>query len=278
MLELAGPNRRLTIIRAGLNKGTAVGNRVAGRVAVITGSSGGMGEGIARALAAEGAAVVISGRRLDQCERVASEINQRGGKAIFTQADVAREADCVNLIRKAAEAFGRLDILINNAALTPVEPTLEVSAEMWDQVFAVNVRGAFICCREAIPLMRQIQGGSIINIGTTLAYSGAADRLAYSCSKAALLSLTKTLAKECAADQIRVNWITVGWVATPGEVDLRNQTHGDGKAYLDVMAKHAPMGRLENVEEIAAGVLYLVSDEASHVVGCELNISGGLRL
>jgi len=255
-----------------------MGNRVAGKVAVITGSSGGMGEGIAHYLAAEGAAVVISGRRGDYCERVACEINQSGGKAIPFRADVSCETDCVNLIRSAEEKFGRLDILINNAAITPNEPVVDVSAEMWDQVFAVNVRGAFLCCREAIPLMRKVGGGSIINIGSTLAYSGSANRLAYSCSKAALLTMTKALAKSCLRDQIRVNWVTVGWVATPGEIDLRNQTNGDGKAFLEEMSSKALMGRLETVEEIAAGVLYLVSDEASHVVGCELNISGGLRL
>ncbi len=255
-----------------------MGNRVAGKVAVITGSSGGMGAGIARCLAAEGAAVVISGRRADFSERVACEINHSGGKAIFVRADVSCETDCINLIHTAEEKLGRLDILINNAAITPNEPTIDVSADLWDQVFAVNVRGAFICCREAIPLMRKVGGGSIINIGSTLAYSGSANRLAYSCSKAALLNMTKALAKSCLNDQIRVNWITVGWVATPGEVDLRNQTHGDGQAFLDEVSRRAPMGRLETVEEIAAGVLYLVSDEASHVVGCELNISGGLRL
>jgi NAD(P)-dependent dehydrogenase (short-subunit alcohol dehydrogenase family) len=237
-----------------------------------------MGEGIARCLAAEGAAVVISGRRKDCCERVADAIIQSGGKAIFTRADVSCESDCVKLIRMAEEHFGRLDILINNAAITPNEPAVDVPADMWDEVFAVNVRGAFICSREAIPLMRKVGGGSIINIGSTLAYNGSANRLAYSCSKAALLTMTKALARTCLGDQIRVNWVTVGWVATPGEIELRNQTHNNGKAYLDEVSRKALMGRLETVEEIAAGVLYLVSDDACHVVGCELNISGGLRI
>lgn len=255
-----------------------MGNRLNGKVAIITGSSGGMGEGIARALAAEGAAVVISGRRLDYCERVASDINHCGGKAIFMKADVSCEADCIALIRSAEEQFGHLDILVNNAAITPNEPWIEVSTDMWDQVFDVNVRGAFVCCREAIPLMRKVGGGSIVNIGSTLAYVGAVNRLAYSCSKGALLTLTKTLAKGCLADRIRANWITVGWVATPGEIQLRDQTAGDGKGYLDEKAKQMPFGRMETVDEIAAGVLYLVSEEGSHVTGCELNISGGLRI
>ncbi len=255
-----------------------MGNRVTGKVAVITGSSGGMGEGIARALATEGAAVVISGRRVDRCDQVAYEINRSGGKAIAIKADVSCKSDCVGLIRQTQEHFGRLNILVNNAAITPVEPDIEVSCDLWDRVFAVNLRGAFICCREAIPIMRKQDGGSIINIGSTLAYYGEPNRLVYSCSKAALLALTKTLARACVRDKIRVNWITVGWVATPGEIELRNQTAGDGRTFLKEVAKKAPLGRLETVEDIAAGVLYLVSDEASHVVGCELAISGGFRI
>lgn len=255
-----------------------MGKRVAGKVAVVTGSSGGMGEGIARCLAAEGAAVVISGRRAERCAQVAAEINQGGGSAIWMRADVSSEADCVALIHHTAEHFGRLDILVNNAAITPQEPDLQVSGELWDEVFTVNVRGAFFCCREAIPLMQKAGGGSIINIGTGMAYVGSATRLAYSCSKGALLTLTKTLARAYVADRIRVNWVMVGWVATPGEVELKTQTYGDGQAFLDDAAQRSPLGHLETVEDIAAGVLYLASDEASHVVGCELNITGGRRI
>jgi NAD(P)-dependent dehydrogenase (short-subunit alcohol dehydrogenase family) len=102
------------------------------------------------------------------------------------------------------------------------------------------------------------------------------DRLAYSCSKGALLTMTKTLARGLLNDSIRVNWITVGWVITPGEIALRNITHGDGMAYLQNVSEKAPFGRLEIPEDIAAGVAYLASDDANHITGCELNISGGL--
>ena len=255
-----------------------MGNRVAGKVAVITGSSGGMGEGIARCLAAEGAAVVISGRRAERCEQVAAEINRSGGSAIWMKADVSSEADCIALIHRTAEHFGRIDILVNNAAITPKEPDLQVSCEQWDEVFDVNVRGAFLCCREAIPLMQKAGGGSIINIGTGMAYVGSTTRLAYSCSKGALLTLTKTLARTYAPDRIRVNWVIVGWVATPGEIDNKNQIYGDGQAFLDDVAQRQPLGHLETVEDIAAGVLFLASDESSHVIGCELNITGGRRI
>lgn len=252
------------------------GARLRGKTAVVTGSTGGMGEGIARRLAAEGAAVVVSGRRVEQGERVAEAIRGSGGQALFVRADVAAEADCVGVIRAAVDRFGRLDILINNAGITPASPIEEQTGELWDQVFAVNVRGAFVSCREAIPVMRRQGGGRIINIGSTVPARGKLDRLAYGCSKGALLTLTKMLARGLLADRILVNWITVGWVATPAEVELRNRLEGDGLAFLEDKSRQAPLGRLETVEDIAAGVAYLASEEAGHVTGCELNISGGL--
>ncbi len=247
-----------------------------GKVAIITGSTGGMGEGIARRLAGDGASVVISGRRSEQGQQVADDIAQAGAPAIYVRADVGVEADCVELIRAALDRFGRLDILVNNAAATPVEPTGAQSAELWDEVFAVNTRGPWVCCREAIPAMRRQGGGRIINIGTTMPFKGGLNRLAYGCSKGALYFMTKMLARDLARDHILVNWITVGWVATPGEVALRTLTHGDGASYLAQAAEKLPLGRMETVEEIAAGVAFLASDEASHITGGELNISGGL--
>jgi len=251
--------------------------RFSGKVAVITGSTGGMGEGIARRLAGEGAAAVISGRRAELGESVAQDLRRAGCEAVFVQADVSVEADCIHLVQSASEHFGGIDILVNNAAITPVEPPgAQQSVELWDAVFAVNVRGAFLCCREAIPLMRRHGGGRIINIGSSVPFRGKMDRLAYGCSKSALWSMTKMMARELVSDRILVNWITVGWVATPGEVALRDRLHGDGQAFLEEVAQKTPLGALESVEDIAAGVAYLCSDEASHVTGCDLNISGGL--
>ncbi len=180
------------------------------------------------------------------------------------------------MIAAAVEQFGRLDILVNNAGVFPSLTLEECTAEVWDEVFAVNTRGAFLCSRAAIPFMQRQSGGTIINIGTTLVYRGGIDRFAYSASKGALLTLTRSLAHSYAHDRIRANWVTVGWVASPGEVELRNAQHGDGHAFLSVKAREAPFGRMETVEDVAAGVLYLASDEASHVTGCELNISGGM--
>jgi NAD(P)-dependent dehydrogenase (short-subunit alcohol dehydrogenase family) len=250
--------------------------RLSGQVAVITGSTGGMGEGISRRLAGEGATVVISGRRCEQGEQVAQKLRSSGYQAVFTRADVTVEADCIQLIRSTVDQFGRLDILVNNAALTPVEPAEYLPTEVWDQAFAVNVRGAFICSREAVTIMRRQGGGRIINIGSSVPFRGKMDRLAYGCSKGALWTMTKMMARELVNEHILVNWITVGWVATPGEVALRDQLTGDGQAFLSEMSQKAPLGELESVEDIAAGVAYLCSDEASHITGCDLNITGGL--
>jgi NAD(P)-dependent dehydrogenase (short-subunit alcohol dehydrogenase family) len=249
--------------------------RVEGKVAIVTGSTGGIGEGIAVRLAAEGAKAVVSGRRAAEGERVVDAIIAAGGTATFVQVDLAQPADCAGLIDAAVQTYGALDILVNNAALFPSTPLEQVTVQEWDQVFAVNTRGVFLCCQAAIPHLRRQGGGSVVNIGTTLVYRGMPERMAYIASKGALLAMTKTLARGLVADRIRVNWITVGWVASPGEVTLRNQTHGAGAQFLATRGAERPMGRLETPEDNAAGVLYLVSDEASHVTGCELNISGG---
>ena len=249
-----------------------------GKTAIVTGSTGGIGEGIARALAAEGTNVIISGRRIDEGEQVAAQIRSKGGEAAFVHADVAREQDCAALIRAGQDRFGQLDILVNNAGIFPIAQISEVTATQWDEVFNINTRGAFLCSQAAIPALKQQGGGSIINIGSTLVYRGMGDRIAYACSKGALLTMTKVMARELLPLRIRVNWVTVGWVATPGEVELRNRERGNGQYYLSEMGSRMPLGRLETAEDIAAGVVYLASDTASHVTGCELNISGGMMI
>jgi NAD(P)-dependent dehydrogenase (short-subunit alcohol dehydrogenase family) len=249
--------------------------KLEGKVAIVTGSTRGIGEGIARRLASEGAAVIVSGIDAEDGERVAQKI---GEKARFVKADMRRADNCNQLIQIAVDEFGRLDILVNNAGIFPSVPLADMTPELWDEIFAVNVRGVFQCCQPAIPIMQRQGGGSIINIGSTLAYNARIDRLAYAASKAALLSITRTLARAYLAEKIRVNWITVGWVASPGEIELRNAQFGDGQAFLDEQSRNKPLGRLETPEDIAAGVAFLASDDASHITGCELNISGGLLI
>jgi NAD(P)-dependent dehydrogenase (short-subunit alcohol dehydrogenase family) len=256
-----------------------MGRGLNGRVAVVTGSSRGLGEAIARRLAAEGASVVVSGRNEVEGARVVAAIREAGGAAEWQRADVASAPDCEALIQAAVEHFGRLDILVNNAAALGYSPPETLTAEQWDEVFAANVRGPFLLTRRACEHMRrQGQGGNVVNIGTTHVRCPGMDRLAYGCSKAALLAMTKSFARDGARDQIRVNWVTVGWVGTPRETEYQTLRHGDGPKFLAERGPQLPMGRLETPEEIAAGVAFLVSDEAAHITACELNVSGGIMI
>jgi NAD(P)-dependent dehydrogenase (short-subunit alcohol dehydrogenase family) len=267
----------LPVILVGAKAGEqSMGFTVMDKVVIITGSTGGIGEGIARQLAAHGARVIVSGRRAQEGHRVINAINHSGGEAIFCQADVTHVEDCERLIDTAVNHYGCVDALINNAAIFPQTAFENVTPDEWDKVFAVNVRAAFILSQQVIPHLQRRGGGTIVNIGSTLAYRGTLNRIAYATSKGALLTLTKILARELLSDRIRVNWVTVGWVATPGEIELRNQVGQNGQIFLNEAAHRAPLGRLETVEETATSVVYLISEEASHITGCELNISGGL--
>ena len=247
-----------------------------GKVAVVTGSSRGLGEAIARRLATAGAALIVSGRNESAGARVVAAIQADGGRAAWQRAEVGSVTDCEALMQAALTHFGRLDILVNNAAALGYCPVAEITAEQWDEVFAANVRGAFLLTRRAVEQMRrQGHGGNLVHIGTTHTRCPGMDRLSYGCSKAALLAMTKAFARDGARDQIRVNWVTVGWVATPRELEYQSERHGDGAKFLAERAEHLAMGRLETPEEIAAGVAFLVSDEAAHITACELNLSGG---
>jgi NAD(P)-dependent dehydrogenase (short-subunit alcohol dehydrogenase family) len=206
------------------------------------------------------------------------EIASQGGTAWFHAADMGDPHACRKLIDATVDRFGRLDVLVNNAGIFPIVEIEDTTAEIWDEIFAVNVRAPFLCAQAAIPHLKKQGGGVIVNIGSTTMYRALGDRIAYATSKGALLTLTKRLAHTLLKDKIRVNWVTVGWVPTEGELELRSQ-HVQGvsaQEYLEKIGADAPLGRLETVEDIAAGVAYLVSDAASHVTGCELNISGGL--
>lgn len=253
-------------------------NKKSLKVAVVTGSTRGIGAAIAKRLSADGFAVVVSGRSAAQGAAIANEITISGGTAFFQPADIADPSACRALVDAAVDRYQRIDVLVNNAGIFPIAEIGDTTPELWDMVFSINVRGAFLCTQAAIPHLKNRGGGVIVNIGSTTTFRCLSDRIAYATSKGALLTMTKRLAEVLLPDRIRVNWVTVGWVPTEGELELRSRgtQSGSGEAFLAEMGAQAPLGRLETVEDIAAGVAYLVSDEASHVTGCELNISGGL--
>lgn len=249
--------------------------RLTGKVAVVTGSTDGIGAGIAQRFAAEGASVVVCGRRREKGDAVAGGICDAGGQAVFQQADLRKPDDCTRLIARAVDEFGALDVLVNNAGVFPRAGVEDTPLEMWDEIFELNVRGAFLCSQAAIPHLRQRGGGAILNIGSCHAFNCGRNLFAYGTSKSALYGMTMHLARALAGDHIRVNWITVGWVLTDMEIRTQSEMEGHDEQWLRETGKRAPMGERNSVEDIAGGCVYLASDDAKHVTGTDLNISAG---
>jgi NAD(P)-dependent dehydrogenase (short-subunit alcohol dehydrogenase family) len=239
-------------------------------VAVVTAAGAGMGEGIARLFAAEGAQVAIGDSDETGGTRVADEIGASGGRALSVRADVRREADCRALVDRALEAWGRLDVLVNNAGISPRGNLEDTSAALWDDVFAVNVRGAFLCMQQAVRHMKE-RGGSIVNIGSINAHIGEPKLMAYSSSKGALMTLTKNTASHLGRYRIRVNQVNPGWTLTPNEHRVK-VAEGKGEGWLEEAVRTRPFGRLLLPRDIARAVLYFASDESECVTGSVLDL------
>lgn len=256
-----------------------MGNRLAGKVIVITGGTKGIGKGIALMCAKEGATVVINGRNERDGLKVVQDIKDNyTADALFVQGDISREKACKQLIDEAVDRFGKVDGLVNNAGIFPRGTMVDTSEELFDSIFAVNIKGAFFCSMYAIQSMQQTGGGSIVHIGSTNGYKGGKELAAYSCSKGAMLTLNRHIAAHYARQQIRSNWITVGWVASEGEIEL-HQSRGLSPERLREMAEaNIPSGRMQTPEDMAHGAIFLLSDDSSQVTGTELHINGGIGL
>jgi len=231
-----------------------------GKRALVTGAGSGIGAAVARTLAAEGADVVLADLALQPAEALAGEI---GGRAI--ELDVRDEG-------QVASAMTDLDVLVNVAGIGSTTTAPDTPIEVWDDVFAVNARGTFLCCKHAIPGMVERQSGAIVNVASVAALVGLRNRAAYCASKGAVVSLTRALAVDHVADGIRVNAVCPGTVDSPW---VRRLVDEVGES-LDALRARQPMGRLGLPEEIAAAVAYLASDAAAFVTGTTLVIDGGL--
>jgi NAD(P)-dependent dehydrogenase (short-subunit alcohol dehydrogenase family) len=246
--------------------------RLQDRVAVVTGSNAGMGEGIARLFAAEGGQLVISGRDEQKGQAVAQSIVQSGGRAFYQRADASQEADCRALIDTTVKHYGRIDVLVNNVGLSTRGNIENTTVELWDRLFATNVRSAFICMQQAVKYMKVQRRGSIINIGSVNAYIGEPKLMAYSATKGALMTLTKNNASYLNQYRIRVNQLNVGWTETPNEHRVKTQEEGKGDNWLEEAARTRPFGRLLLPRDVAFAALYFASDESQCITGSVLDL------
>jgi NAD(P)-dependent dehydrogenase (short-subunit alcohol dehydrogenase family) len=251
--------------------------RVDGKVIIVTGGATGIGRGISELLAREGARVVIANRNRDRGTEAEAAIRAAGGEAVFVPTDVAVEADCRHLVAEAVRQYGRVDGLVNNAGIFPRATLEETTEELWDQIFDVNLKGVFFCCKYAVPELRKAGGGCIVNIGSANSYIGLPHLFAYSVSKGGLITLTRNLANALAEDRIRVNFVNPGWVITEMEIEIQ-ALEGHDEAWLEEAGRNLPLGRHQIPEDAAYAVLYLVSDEATQVSGDLINVDGrGIR-
>jgi NAD(P)-dependent dehydrogenase (short-subunit alcohol dehydrogenase family) len=256
-----------------------MGKRLNSKVVVVTGATKGIGKGIALMCAVEGAAVIVNGRNEQDGLAVVRHIEEScGAEAMFVQGDISSEVACQQLIDAAVTRFGRLDGLVNNAGIFPRGSMINTTEALYDSIFAVNMKGAFFCSMYAIQAMQKGGGGSIVQIGSTNGYKGGKELAAYSCSKGAMLTLNRHIAAHYGRDRIRSNWITVGWVASEGEIEL-HQSMGLSEAELRKRGEtYIPSGRMQTPEDIAYGTVFLLSDESTQVTGTELHINGGIGL
>ncbi len=245
--------------------------RLAGKVALISGGARGQGAAEARLFAQEGAAVIIGDILQDEGSKVEAEINEAGGKALFINLDVTNSDDWQTAIAKAVDAFGKLDILINNAAIYSRIPIEHATEEEWDSIIDINLKGVFLGTKYAIPALRAAGGGSIVNISSTAGLVGSPRGGAYSASKGGVRLFTKNTAIQHAADGIRANSIHPGPIDTEMIADNIGTPEG-----LAASVERVPLGRIGTVDDVALGALFLASDDSSYMTGAELVIDGGI--
>ena len=244
---------------------------LSGKVAIVTGASRGIGRTIALALVAQGAKVVASARNAEALDNLVAEIEGQGGEAIAVAGDVASATDAARLIEQAVAAYGQIDILVNNAGITRDGLLLRMKDEDWDAVIDTNLKGAFLCIRAAAKVMSKQRSGRIINISSVVGEMGNAGQANYCSSKAGLLGLTKSVARELARRNITVNAITPGFIVT-------DMTDGMTDKARESMTEQIPLGRLGEADDVANAVIFLASEQSSYVTGQVLGVNGGMYM
>lgn len=241
------------------------------RVAIVTGAGQGIGRGIALKLAEKGAHVVASDINAETAARTAKDVETLGRRAIAQTADVSRQREVEEMVSAVLRAFGKVDILVNNAGIARSATLLKLTAEAWDEVLAVNLKGAFYAIQAVAKHMIEAGYGKIVNISSIYGRTGTIGDSNYAASKAAIIGLTKSTARELARYNINVNVVLPGMVDTP-------LLQGIPDRYLQPMVKEIPLRRLGTPEDIGNVVVFLSSDEASYITGAAIEVSGGWRM
>lgn len=240
-----------------------------GKVGIVTGAASGIGEAIANKIAQEGCILIANDVDGPSLNKVVEEIQSLGFKAIGFEANIAKKSEVELLVQTVIQKFGKIDLLVNNAGIYPASPVLELSEEEWDRVININLKGVFNCSQAVIGHMAKQRSGAIVNIGSLDGKNPSGGNAHYSAAKAGVMNLTKTFAVEFAKYGIRVNCVAPGWVATPKV--LANER-------WKTAIKGIPLGRLAKTEEIAEGVLFLLSSSSSYITGEILDVNGGLMM
>jgi 2-hydroxycyclohexanecarboxyl-CoA dehydrogenase len=244
------------------------------KVAIITGGAQGIGEAIARKLAAEGATVAILDIQHDRARTVADNLNSEGGKAIAVSMDITDSPDVRNAVKEVEKRFGKVDILVNNAGWDKAAPFIELAEELWDKIIAINLRGPITVTRAVLDGMISRNYGKIVSIASDAGRVGSSGESVYSACKGGIIAFTKTLARELVRYNILVNCVCPG----PTETPLIGGMREESPKLVEALQRAVPMRRLGNPEEIAAAVAFLASDEASYITGQTLSVSGGLTM
>lgn len=251
--------------------------RLENKACIVTGSAGGIGQGIAEVLAGEGAQVIIADIQEEKGKETAEIIKSRGDNALFRKLDVTDENSWSAVVEYALKNFKRLDVLVNNAGIAFSKLILDMTVQEWRKVMAVNLESVFLGIKHAAPAMKKNQGcgGAIVNISSNYVFIPGKAQAAYCASKSGVASVTKVAAIELAGDNIRVNTVYPGFVDTPMFESVCRKFGKSNEEMLSIMARGVLLGRVGKPVDIANAVLYLASDEAQFVTGTELTVDGG---
>jgi 3-oxoacyl-[acyl-carrier protein] reductase len=241
------------------------------KVALVTGASQGIGRDTALALVEAGAKVAVAARNEEKLTALVEEIEAGGGTSIAVKMDVADAEQVKSGLKQVVEKFGRLDILVNNAAITRDGLAIRMKADDWEAVLRTNLTGAHLCIQQALSTMMRARAGRIINISSVVAQSGNSGQANYVAAKAGLIGLTKAIAVEIASRNITVNAVAPGFIETPMTDVLPDKVKEELKARI-------PLGRMGSAREVAAAIVFLASDEAGYITGHVLNVNGGMHL